>query len=606
MDNQTLGQVPLNKEPAVAELKANSSLQQEQPTDSFFNFDFAKVRFDKLIENWELIVTDTERNRLLRYIKTDEKTLQTLKLFKEDETYVAVRLMDQNIRAEQPQRLAYITQPRRAVVLKPLYSERVNGVENVEAVFTDCARYQSWENPFIKVDDGASSHGWDFVEVVFDETKPGHFAVEHVGRENLIFDLDAEDITNQECLIRRVKVTSSRLIAWIEEFGFDPIEVNKLVESDDKTENKTKDTTHVVYKVYFRYKSTIYVCWHGGKSAGGYLKKPVGFYLGINDLTLPTKPRLAEVAYPFFQLDYIETEAPKVIDKHGRCFLDEPAQSAASAILSGIVNSTMRASNVYGAVAPSPVPSADTTPPKQTNVKLKHGLIYDKPLIFFSTPFPPASALQSLELVTQYNKLDISRPDYAVKNRKDSRKTATEVQASVNDASMMASVQSTQQSVFMRKVYTKCFEIFQNRSLQGVIPVPDNIKQMLAIKFDVKAAGDVDVIQRQEKLVKQQQTWPVVANTPIAMDFLKDFLMNAFPEEAPRYIQILQQDQQAKQLVAGLAQALKVAVTDESGQIKPEYNDDKEELQQLGQQVQMFLNPQNEGEQSNAPATAAT
>lgn len=589
--------------PAIAELKQLDPTAQQQeavPPDSYFDFTWARTRFDKIISEWKTIRDETERMRLMRYMKTDKLTLQRIGLFKEDELYIAVRLIDQNIRAEQPQRLAYITQPRRAVILKPSYSVGVTGVENLESVFTDCARYVSWETPFIKVDDGASTHGWDFVEVVFDPTKPGHFAIEHVGHENLMFDLETEDINSQEVLGRVIKVSAGQLRKYVREFGFNPEIVQQLLDQDQKNENKTKDAVYSVFKFFFRYNDAIYVCWYGGERTQDFLSKPLALYLGVNNLKLPGAPRVAETSYPFFELDYIETEAPKIIDKKGRAYLDEPAQEGASALLSSIVNGNMRASNVYGCVKQGPVPSADTAAPKQTDIKLRHGMIYDKELSFFSTPYPPESAIQALEMTTQYNKLDISRPDYAVKNRKDSRKTATEVAASVNDASMQASVQSTQQSVFMRKVYTKCFEIFQNRCQQGLIPIQDQqVQQLLQLTYDVKAAGDVDVIQRNEKLQKQQQAWPVVAATPLAIPFLIDYLINAFPEEGPKYAQVLMQEMQGKQLVAGLSAALKAAITTPEGQIKPEFQHEVPQLQQLAGQVQQYLGAGSPEQQQN-------
>lgn len=619
------GTIDILTTPAIAEVMAAGQQGEVVETDqqeTYFDFKWAKERFDKIISEWQEIKKVTERNRLLRYLKCDKSTLESLGLFKADETYIAVRLIDQNIRAEQPQRLAYITQPRRSVVLKPLYGVNVNGLENVETIFTDCARYSGWETPFMKSDDGASTHGWDFVEIVFDPSKPGHFGIEHVGHENLMFDLETEDINNQEVLGRVIPVTASQLRKNVKEFDFSEAVYKELVEGEAKNESKTKDIVYHVYKFFFRFEDAIYVCWYGGEKTTDYLCKPVPLYLGINAIDKPPvsadpegKPvysRTAETTYPFFQLDYLETEAPKVVEKKGRAYLDEPAQEGASAIMSGIVNGVMRASNVYAAPAPSPVPNTDTAPPKQTDIKLKSGVIYDKPLVFFHTDYPPEAAMQALEITTQYNRLDISRPDYAVKNRKDSRKTATEISASVQDASMQASVQSTQQSVFMRRVYTKCYEIFQNRALQGDIPITDPvILALLKVPVDIKAAGDVDVIQRQEKLQRQMQAWPIVSMTPLAMPFLQDYLVNAFPEEAPKYLQYLQQDQQAKQLVGGLAEALRVAVTDESGQLKPEFLGDAAELQQLAVGVQGFLT-QGQGEQQNGqqstdsqPAVAA-
>ena len=93
----------------------------------------------------------------------------------------------------------------------------------------------------------------------------------------------------------------------------------------------------------------------------------------------------------------------------------------------------------------------------------------------------------------------------------------------------------------------------------------------------------------------------------MAMEFLKDYIANAFPEEAARYAKVLDEGDKGKQLVMGLAQALRVAITDHDGSIKPEFAGEAQQLQQLEQQVGEYLNPgqgtsQNTNEQPTAPS----
>src|SRR5438552_10000780 len=190
-----------------------SQLQVDQPLDkeNYLDFDFAKTRLKVLIDDWSAITEDSERNRTIRYIKTDIDSLKAAGLFKEDETFVGCRLIDQNIRAEIPSFVSYITQPRRSAIFSSSIGQPVQGIENIEKFFTDVARYEGWEIPFLKVVDGSLTHGWDFVEIVFDISRPGHFSIEHVGRDQLLFDKETEDFQNQEIIIRVEKKSGIQL-----------------------------------------------------------------------------------------------------------------------------------------------------------------------------------------------------------------------------------------------------------------------------------------------------------------------------------------------------------------------------------------------------------
>src|SRR5204862_6583179 len=130
-----------------------------------------------------------------------------------------------------------------------------------------------------------------------------------------------------------------------------------------------------------------------------WLKTPMKLFLGRRDsnsppvldqdTSQPDFPSVDETLYPFYMLPYVESENPKITQLTGRAFLDWPAQEAASAILSGIVNGTMRASNVYAAPdLPAGTPLTDTAPPKQTDTKIKHGKLFDRPVKFFHTDYP--------------------------------------------------------------------------------------------------------------------------------------------------------------------------------------------------------------------------
>ena len=129
-------------------------------------------------------------------------------------------------------------------------------------------------------------------------------------------------------------------------------------------------------------------------------------------------------------------------------------------------------------------------------------------------------------------------------------------------------------------------------------------------KFIIKSSGDVDVIQRQEKLLRRMQSWPIISQTPLAMTFLKDIIAEAFPEDAQRYEQVLQEDQLGKQLVMGLSGMLSSAVTNDDGSLKPEYSKYQQQFQQIQQMAAKYLtggtqqNQLGNGQQISSPGTS--
>lgn len=626
-------QPPIGKTSTPAKDTSSPSVDKSIEDDELGlqSFSYAKRRMKELIDQWTHVEADVKRLRMLRYMKMDKETLNGLGLFKEDETYIGVRLVDTNCKAEQPPYTSYITQSRRSLIFEQPGGFNVPGIQALEHSFTIASRYEGWDKPFIKTVDGAIFLGWDWVEVVLDVTKPGHFAIEHVGNERLMFDHDSEDIQAQELVLRWVDMSKIQLLSDIRNYNFDKKQVKKLLDNTEESQGKIKDILYRVYKVYFKQDDIVYVAWYGGDKTTDWLKTPTPFTLGRANieggLSVPTgaigsdqqpimnfKP-LQEGDYPFYFLPYIESENPKIVELRGRGFLDEPAQEGASALMSGVVNGTMRAACIFGSPDnTNPVQQMDTAAPKQIDCKIKHGGIYDKPIKFWSPPYPSAVPLQVLEALGTANKSETSQVNYAAKNRKDSRKTAEEIKASQQDEQQLTAVQVTTLSGFMRQVYSRCYSIYANRILQGKINVSQQIKTLAEGTYVMRAAGDVDVVERGEKLQQIMAAWPVVSKTPLANEFLKIYLRSAFPDDAMHLCSMLDDTNKGKQLVQGLSQLLLHAITvpqppqprqGQNGQppiqLKPEFKGMEQQLQQVEQAVQQYL----QGGQASSDASGS-
>ncbi len=105
------------------------------------------------------------------------------------------------------------------------------------------------------------------------------------------------------------------------------------------------------------------------------------------------------------------------------------------------------------------------------------------------------------------------------------------------------------------------------------------------------AAGDIDVIQRAEKLQARMALWPIVSQTSIANEFLIDIIKESLPEDAKRYELILRQQQQdAKNTeIQNLMKVLTEMCLDDTGQLKPEFQQYAPMLAQLKAQAENTL-----------------
>jgi hypothetical protein len=599
---------------------------ESQATKDYSNYTYAKGVLKRVIDSWAKIEDAQERIRTLRYTRDmDSVTLRASGIIKPDECYSPVRVMDTNIRREQPQYINYLTQSPRSLVFVAPRETPPDLVANGESDFTKKARYLAWEKPFMRVVDGAQTFGWDAVEVLFDDELPGHFCVEHIGHGDLIFSLDCEDLQAQEVVIRRVRLTSWQLKQFVADFGWEESSVNELIKSNSKGEVQSEDAIHCAYKCFYRKDKAVFVGWFSDK-ASDWLKVPTGLFLGRRDISsgkvvvgqdeegqeIVDYPAIPETNYPIHILPYVESEDGKITCLKGRGDMDESIQEAASALQTAIVNGTLRASNVYGAPAQSPINTAPNSAPRVTDVILVNGRMYDQPITFFRSPYPEPAAIQALQAVVSQNQQEQSQVNFTVLNRKDSNKTATEVNSAEQKASELSSIQIILLSTFIRSVYGLCWSIYQSRVLQQKIEVTQNLLpffaeqdqttgQLRPTEYILKSSGDVDVIEKKDKLNRMMQAWPVVGQTPIGMLFLKDILKLAFPDDAEKYITEL--DNQTvlrdKMLIKKLADTVQATVVDpNTGQLTPQAQPHAQQLMQLKQEVEQSLTPQN-GEQQN-------
>ncbi len=611
MENATLEDLQVPNDPAM-----DSQDQYLEEELKMLEFQQAKTELDNLLSRWEVQKQYAAVARRTRFIDVNVEQLQQQGVLKSDETLIPCRVIDSNIRKEQPAYINFLINSRRLITFKDSQDYTAN-TQRLEDEFTSGMRYECWEMPFFKEIDGAQTFGWDAIEVEYDLDKPLHCGINHLGNENLLFPIDSKDIQGSEIIAIRYEFTRLVLRRFVNKYGFIKARVDELLDAKDGKQIKNIE----IYKVYLKVAGIVYVAWFA-RSGTGWLKDPEPLYLGRNRrVEIPADPSMVSLAqlglvpaeaaqptvswepeyetqYPVRLLIYNVSEQPCLTNNRGRVFLDQTKQESQTAMMSSLINGCIRASNLYGCLDQG---DAEGGAPRQLDTEMVHGRIFNKKINWFNTPWPDAMLLKASQALDTQTQTETGQINFAVNNRQDSRKTATEIDAAQQQSMLLSSVQVSLFSNHIQEVYSLAWSIVQSQALQGKISFLQNeVQGMMGMEkvndvdkigrvYIIKAAGDVDVIERDERLKQMLAFWPVIATTPLAMTYLMDIMRLAHPEDAMRYNAILEQGDVAKNLLGQVANVLKTAVTNDDGSIKPEFATHAKEFAVLQQQIEQVL-----------------
>src|SRR5215813_4082420 len=416
-----------------------------------FDYSQARIHLDRIIRDWDTEVEDTEVRRKTRDVELDVEGLRQKGELDEDETIIPVRTIDVNIQRELPAFINYLKNSRRLCTFRCLTTPNKDP-QNIEKEFTEGMTYTAWETCHYKEIDGAESHGWAAVEVVFDTSKPLNVALEYIPHDKLFFPRTAENFQDCPRVIRGYDISVLKLREWVRKFDFDNEQVELLIKS--RKDNQKENETLRIYKCYFKKEGIVYVTWFAlTDGVNDWLRKPEQYDIGISEKIQVPVPIQVPIAaapdgspvmgtqmqmqeqwkpspvkqYTIFILPYRETEKAKVVDHKGRCFYDEPKQEAQTAILSGFVNGLTRAANVYAAMGVED--GTGSSLKELEDIKLCGSRVLNKPVNFFSPPYPDALVIRSLQYFDTANSEETNQTNFAAMNREDSRKTAKEIGA---------------------------------------------------------------------------------------------------------------------------------------------------------------------------------
>jgi len=524
------------------------------------------------------LVDKSVASRKLRFAEIDIEVEREAGRIQPDELYIPTHIIDTNIRREQSSYIQYITQSPRAVILRDP-SDATADLANLERDLTDKLRYDGWQLSLFSAIDAFQANGYSIMEVVQDQSKIGEIAHEHVTMQDFAYVADTKDLQACEMLGRTYHYTRTKLLALCgdpaqpKDSDWSKSEVDKILEGEsnagtsepeESSEDKDKSLFRV-QKLMFRVNGIVQVGWACIGVCDDWVRKPRPLYLGrrqpytpqeIQRLQMqnpqqPVNPTLIqngkvqyETAYPYFLFQYLISEDDTISHLKGRIFLDQDSQEAVSSLLSSTVTQARRSAGPYWAKKEND-PNDDVLMKK--NVYFKPNCLLPSGIESFMMKAPEPGMFQAINMLVGNNQSETSQVNFAESNnQKDSRKTATAVKESRAQRQELTTVQVVLFSQALRNLYTTMCSVIKSRVLSGLLQVNPSILPLYSRTFQVKPSGDVDVIEKSNLIQAMMTAWPVVSQTGAAIPFLCDMLEKAFPDNAAKYLQAIQQ-QQAQQ-----------------------------------------------------------
>lgn len=587
----------------------------------------AKKKIRNLRDTQDARSIETEIRRKKRYYDISTEEERKKGNIASDEFFVPVRKVDTNIRREGSKYIPYLTQSSRDVIIKSADDDSID-CSIIEKDFTNRARYgtddaerEDWLSPLLKWIDSSQTHALGFCELVFDTHYPGHFFLEPIEYENLIFPLDTKTgLQTVPYLIRIVEFTREALAELVFEKDFKADKIDKILGKKTHSEDSSEATSLIpIEKVFFKENGVVMVGWSCVMDVDeDWIKDPVPFFNGkvtveimqsVDPVTqqatqVPEIKKLTETSYPIFLLPYIVSENEKLLDLKGRVFLDELVQEAATALTSAAITGYKRAAGLYFS---SKTASGNSLEESQTEVRLKQGAVFDADIQSFELKYPDPSIFNSINAMLAQNDQETANINFAALNRQDSRKTATEVSAAQQEGTLLGIVQVVLFSISYGKLRRACFDLYKSRAIARLIVVRQDVLTLLTgiSKFILKPAGDSDFVERQRKVSLMMQTWPIYQVTPAANVFLENLTRMLFPDEAEQYIKAIRAGDIKNQLLLASKEVNTGVMEQLAENPTPENTQKIVQLGQLNQTIDQAIAPPGQQQQEQEQESEA-
>lgn len=578
-----------------------SAILAQAGQKNLLDLNTANGLFSQYISSHGAVEATTVTNRRLRSNKADVEQMRSAGLLQENQTFIGVRLINQNINQALPPLLSYLKQSPRMATFVP------GDNSYLDQEFTRVLQYPGWEIPYIEVLDGAELNGIGYMMVKADNTKLGGVSMETIPFNEIIYDRRLKSLQDSPAILIKHVITAVSFYHWDSFENFDKSSdaykaIAKRLLSEEV--NIIGDDL-VIYETFVKVNGFVYRGWYY-KDSRQWLKQPLPFSNGIEEsvpeinidpMAMTSEPTYLNkpvhlTYYPIAVKRSEIKENRKHDEAEGRAVEDYHKQEAATTLMTSAVNGCTQAANTMWSPDGA---NLDGVAPAQLQYKIKNNAIWKTPMRAFTAPWPDPMIFKGIEAVTQQNAMENNQVAWAVNNRKDSRKTAKEIEAAQQQQGMLTGTSALVFSIFLRDVLTMTWPIVQSEAKKGSIKFlievsdPAEKEAILSKQYEVKPAGDIDFVEKQQRITNIQQDLPMFQGTPIGQEMMKEYVRLRYPEKYDQWSKILSQGNDS-QLIQGLGQALQAVVTDEAtGQLKPEFAAEAQSFQQLQQAVEQRL-----------------
>jgi hypothetical protein len=589
----------MNEEPANNQ--QTSAILAQAGQKNLLDLNTANGLFSQYISSHGAVEATTVTNRRLRSNKADVEQMRSAGLLQENQTFIGVRLINQNINQALPPLLSYLKQSPRMATFVP------GDNSYLDQEFTRVLQYPGWEVPYIELLDGAELNGIGYMMVKADNTKLGGVSMETIPFNEIVYDRRLKSLQDSPAILIKHVITAVSFYHWdsFENFDKNSDAYNAIAKRLLSEEVNVIGDDLVIYETFVKVNGFVYRGWYY-KDSRQWLKQPLPFSNGIEEsvpevnidpTAMTTEPTYVSkpvhlTYYPIAVKRAEIKENRKHDEAEGRAVEDYHKQEAATTLMTAAVNGCTQAANTMWSPDGA---NLDGMAPAQLQYKIKNNAIWKTPMRAFTAPWPDPMIFKGIEAITQQNAMETNQVAWAVNNRKDSRKTATEIEAAQQQQGMLTGTSALVFSIFLRDVLTMTWPIVQSAAKKGSIKFlievsnPAEKEAILSTQYEVKPAGDIDFIEKQQRITNIQQDLPMFQGTPIGQEMMKEYVRLRYPEKYDQWSKILSQGNDT-QLIQGLGQALQAVVTDEAtGQLKPEFAAEAQSFQQLQQAVQQRL-----------------
>lgn len=583
--------------------------QTAPPSTQFHDFAKFKTVFTDLNSTFQVSVVNAQINaRRLRRLEVDPESTRQVGNVTADGQYIPVRIIDRNVSAKMPMRIQYLRSSNRLALFTPEITtpETPTNVSLLESEFWRVMTYENWELPYITAADGAEFVGWNWFEVLYtpEEDRPGHVSINHVGRENLMFDMSVKDLQDSKLVIKRIPITLVTLRDIAKEFKFQAADVIKIAQqvkegfaNNNNIEIDELNRGVYLYRVFWKANGVVWTSWTAD-DIDHWLNPPHEFYNGVDvpETEMVMQPgsmqptpkitwkRKAARVYPFYPLVRSITEDERISMTQGSADTDYGVQEASCALFSQYVLQANRSGILMG--SPKNDSYDKTGAPKQLSFVIQEGTIVDRPFEWFVPPAPNPEMTKAIDRLEQLNADSNNQIAWGVNNRKDSNKTATEIASADSLQMRVNSADTFVFSIALRATWNAAWPIIQSQALQGNIiflPFTDgregNNVEIIGKKYRLKAAGEVDFVEKQQMISNMQQDMPIFQNTPVMPALLEKYLRLRYPDDAEQFIAAMHaQPDPAKEQ---LKQLLVQAVQKPDGTLDADFQPHQEQLKQV-------------------------